>query len=333
MSKIRFVDLYCGAGLGARGAFDAGATPVLSVDAWELATKTYQANFPDSKVINTRVEANEALAATKKLKDVDVLLTSPECTSHSIARGSREGCELSRETAINILPWVEKLKPRWVVVENVARMRQWKRHDELKNGLESHGYAVSEVLLNAAELGAPQARKRLFLVCDREGTPPKQNDFEKYKCNFKPASSIVDWSGSWKCNPLFSKERAIKTIERAERAIDVLGRNEPFIIVYYGSDYAGGWQTLDAPLRTITTLDRFALVTIENGKHMMRMLQPPELLRAMGAGAHLLPFGTRRDKVKLCGNGVCATAMKAVFAEIASIQSADKSLRKADRKA
>ena len=31
----------------------------------------------------------------------------------------------------------------------------------------------------------------------------------------------------------------------------------PFLIVYYGSDGAGGWQALDRPLRTLTTLDRF----------------------------------------------------------------------------
>ena len=34
----------------------------------------------------------------------------------------------------------------------------------------------------------------------------------------------------------------------------MLGKYIPFIIVYYGSDYAGGWQKLDAPLRTVTTV-------------------------------------------------------------------------------
>lgn len=326
---MKFVDLYCGAGLGARGAHDAGATPILSVDFWSLATQTYKANFPDAQVITAPVESPAALAAAAGISAVDVLLTSPECTSHSIARGSREGCEKSRETAINILPWVNMLSPRWVIVENVSRMRQWKRHDELTTTLKTLGYAVNEIVLNAADLGAPQARKRLFLICDREGTPPIQTDFEKYQRPYLAARDIIDWSGKWKSTPLFTDKRAVKTIERAERAMCSLGKSEPFIIVYYGSDYAGGWQSLDAPLRTITTLDRFALVTIENGIHKMRMLQPPELLKAMGAGAHLLPYGTRRDKVKLCGNGVCATAMKAVFTEIERIQSNSLTFQKA----
>ena len=53
-------------------------------------------------------------------------------------------------------------------------------------------------------------------------------------------------------------------------------------MVYYGTDAAGGFQTLNRPLRTITTLDRFAYVRPNGIGHEMRMLQPPELAAAMG---------------------------------------------------
>ena len=59
---------------------------------------------------------------------------------------------------------------------------------------------------------------------------------------------------------LRSENRAKATIERAERAITALGVRKAFLLVYYGSDAAGGWQRLTAPLRTLTTLDRFAYV-------------------------------------------------------------------------
>ena len=108
--------------------------------------------------------------------------------------------------------------------------------------------------------------------------------------------------------------RAKATLERTERAIAELGEGVPFLIVYYGSDYAGGWQTLDVPLRTVTTVDRFGLVTWKKGTPYMRMLQPDELLLAMsGSSDHVLPHGTRREKVKLCGNGVCSDVMTAIF--------------------
>jgi DNA (cytosine-5)-methyltransferase 1 len=316
---MRFIDLFCGAGLGARGAVNAGATPVLGIDSWGLATQSFKDNFPDSDVITSRIEDLNPSVFSSKYQ-VEVLLASPECTSHSIARGSKTGQEKSRETAFRILPWIKAFFPRWVVVENVVRMRKWERHTELKQEIEKLSYSVSEFVLNAADLGAPQARKRLFLICDRAGTPPNYRDFANYFLTKpKPAKSIIDWSHRWQTSLLFTPTRAGNTLERAERAIKALGNGEPFIIVYYGSDYAGGWQTLDAPLRTITTLDRFALVTFERGDYRMRMLQPPELLRAMGAENHKLCVGSRRDKVKLCGNGVCSTVMEVVFKEIIRI--------------
>ena len=61
-----------------------------------------------------------------------------------------------------------------------------------------------------------------------------------------------------------------------------LGRRVPFLIVYYGSDGAGGWPSLDCPLRTLTTLDRFGLVTWKGSEPMLRMLQVDELKAAMG---------------------------------------------------
>jgi DNA (cytosine-5)-methyltransferase 1 len=95
-------------------------------------------------------------------------------------------------------------------------------------------------------------------------------------------------------------------LERAERAIAEIGDHRPFLLVYYGSDGAGGWQRIGAPLRTITTLDRFAYVRSRDGQHEMRMLQVPELRSAMGfPKSFLLRHGTRRDRIKLLGNAVC----------------------------
>lgn len=311
---ITFVDLFCGGGFGARGAVRGGGVPLLGLDAWELATKTYQANFPDANIVTDLIENVNIKSLGKKYRP-DVLLTSPECTSHSIARGAKPGTERSRETAIGILPWIESMRPRWVIVENVNRMKKWDRHDELVKTIELSGYTVSDLYLNSAEFGSAQARKRMFLVCDRNGTSVSKEELLG-TCNqsTKNARDILDPNGTYRSDLLYKDGRAAATIERAERAIATLGTGVSFIIVYYGSDYAGGWQTLDAPLRTITTIDRFGLVTWKDDIPYLRMLQPPELSRAMGGGIdHVLPFGSRREKVKLCGNGVCSDVMTAIF--------------------
>lgn len=315
---MKFVDLFCGAGFGARGASKGGGTPLLGVDAWKLATQTYQNNFKNAEVICSRIENINPWEVAERHKP-DVLLTSPECTSHSIARGNKPGCDRSKETAIGIVPWLKALKPRWLIVENVNRMKKWDRHNELVMSIEKEGYTVNDLYLDASQFGTPQARKRMFLICDKGGEIISQEDLlSSHNRSKKNANSIIDWEGNHKSTPLYKPGRAKATLERAERAIEVLGKDVPFLIVYYGSDYAGGWQTLGSPLRTVTTLDRFGLVTWKNGEPLLRMLQPIELLQAMGVGktTHKLNYGSRRDKVKLCGNGVCAPVMDVIFKKI-----------------
>lgn len=316
-----FVDLFCGGGFGARGAVRGGGVPLLGLDAWDLATQTYKSNFPKADIITSLIEDVDIKALGDKYQP-DVLLTSPECTSHSIARGSKAGKESSRETALGIVPWVESMNPRWVIVENVNRMKKWDRHNELVETIESLGYTVSDLYLNSADFGSAQARKRMFLVCDREGsTITREELINQGPVVRQSARDIIEWQANYPATLLQKPGRAKPTLERAERAIAELGRGVPFIIVYYGSDYAGGWQTLDAPLRTVTTIDRFALVTWTGDTPYMRMLQPNELLKAMSGGTeHILPHGSRREKVKLCGNGVCSDVMTAIFRWIAVTQ-------------
>lgn len=309
-----FVDLFCGAGFGARGAVRGGGIPLLGLDAWVLATQTYHANFPQADILTEKIENVSPKKLGSKYRP-DVLLTSPECTSHSIARGAKPGTEKSRETAIGIVPWVKAMEPRWVIVENVNRMKKWDRHNELVQSIEKLGYSVSDLLLNSAEFGSAQARKRMFLVCDSQGTTVSREDLlGLVSAPRKTARDVINWKSEYPVSLLRKPGRAKATLERAERAIEELGMGVPFLIVYYGSDYAGGWQGLDVPLRTVTTVDRFGLVTWKEGTPYLRMLQPDELIIAMGgATEHVLPLGNRRDKVKLCGNGVCSDVMTAIF--------------------
>lgn len=318
---MKFVDLFCGGGFGARGAVNGGGEPILAVDAWDLAVSTYADNFPNAKTICSPIELLNPAKLAEEFKP-DVLLTSPECTSHSIARGSRPGSEKSRETAIGIVPWLEAMAPKWLIVENVSRMKKWDRHNELVSTIEEYGYTVNDLFLNSAEFGTAQSRKRMFLVCSKDGHTFSDLDLIKsHKKPVKTAYDIIEWDAEYKSTKLNKPGRAKPTLERAKRAIKELGKGKPFIIVYYSTDYAGGWQRLDVPLRTITTVDRFGLVTWQGGTPYLRMLQPSELKQAMGAGEkHQLNHGSRRHKVKLCGNGVCSPVMEVIFRFISKLE-------------
>jgi DNA (cytosine-5)-methyltransferase 1 len=121
----------------------------------------------------------------------------------------------------------------------------------------------------------------------------------------------------WPFRHLRSGVHAKATIKRARRAIKALGPDTEFIMVYYGSDGAGGFQLMERPLRTVTTLDRFAYVRPNCDGHEIRMLQPMELAAAMGfPSTHKWPTSSRRDKIRLIGNAVCPPVMFAIIRHV-----------------
>lgn len=314
--RLRTLDLFCGGGGSSWGAQAAGAEIICGVDASLTATETYRTNFPNAQAVNLTLDENSGPGSIGLSSDVDLLLASPECTNHTCAKGNKERDEGSKRTANYILNFACELKPRWIVLENVIHMRSWHGYDPLLSEIEALGYHVRPQVLDASDFGVPQKRKRLFLLCDREAPPAEVKVPITQSMN---AQDILDPEGTWKSTPLDNGRRAKATLARAQTAMESLGRGLPFLIVYYGSDGSGGWQPLDRPLRTLTTLDRFGLVTWTANTPMLRMLQVPELQRAMGFDpTYVLDKGSRRDKVRLLGNGVCPPVMENIVRSLVS---------------
>ena len=316
MGKIRSIDLFCGAGGSSWGAQCAGVEIAAGFDMWPVAEAVYKSNYPKARFYGGSLEDHNPRAIARELGKIDLIMSSPECTNHSVAKGNKPRCEKSKETALQVIRFARALKPRWIVIENVVSMKNWARYDELINDLRRLGYNTHMQVLNSADFGVPQARRRMFVLCDRDKKP---ESVKIPKRKVRTARDIIDGNGTYNYSPLITKRRAKATLERANRAIESVGKNSPFLIVYYGTDYAGGWQSIDVPLRTITTLDRFAYVKPGSDGHVMRMLQPPELKQAMGWPKRFkLNHGTRRDKIKMTGNAVCPPVMKAIVKDLVS---------------
>ncbi len=316
---IRTLDLFCGAGGSSCGARMAGATIVGGIDAWDTAIDTFKLNYPSAQTWLRNIEGLTGKAIARQLGSIDLLLASPECTNHTFAKGNRrdgEQQERSRRTAFEVFRFARALEPRWLVVENVVSMRRWPLYHTWKERLVRLGYYVQETVLDAQDFSVPQSRRRLFLICDRVAMPAAPQPVSQARGSVQDILNSDRSNGfSYLMSPVFtaSRPRAQDTLDRANRAIAALGHKKPFLIVYYGTDAAGGWQPLDRPLRTITTLDRFALVKPSRSGHVMRMLQPPELAKAMGfPDDYVWPDVTRRERIKLVGNAVAPPVMKAV---------------------
>lgn len=320
-----YLDMFCGGGGSSEGARLAGGTLVGAVDAWDIASQTLSDNFSCEAIRTWRMYPNSKPLSTFP-KHVDLLLASPECTNHSPAKGSAPRCEDSKNTANYVLNYARGLTPRWLVIENVIQMKDWNGYEPLIAGLEHLGYQITPQVLDAADFGVPQSRKRLFMMCDLKQKPRKLvvPPVERRRS----ARDIVQLDGPWASTVLDNGRRAEATLARFHRGVAALGKNIPFLIVYYGSDGAGGWQSLDKPIRTITTIDRFGLVTWEDGVAHLRMLQVDELKAAMGFRSdYKLGRGTRRDRIRLLGNGVCPPMMQSVIDSLRSPESSAESVK------
>jgi DNA (cytosine-5)-methyltransferase 1 len=314
---MRGLDIFSGVGGSSAGARDAGVRMAGAIDMCSIATTSYGTNFPKAHVVTSRLEDVNVGGLRKKIGSIDILLASPECTNHSCAKGGVPRSEASRATALQVVKYARVFRPRWLVLENVVHMRPWSKYESLKTMLRDIGYNISEQVLDASDYGVAQTRKRLFIVGDRVREPMLVT--HKQRGRRATVRSILDPAGTWRMSPLFQQMRASATLERANRGFEELGKSASFLLVYYGSDGAGGWQPLDRPLRTITTLDRFALVQPGDSGHEIRMLQVPELKRAMGFDdGYKLPIGNRRQRIRLLGNGVCPPVMKAVVEALTS---------------
>lgn len=314
-SNLKTIDLFCGAGGSSHGAHMADANIVAGFDIWEPAQYTFGSNFKSAKVYGNDIRRARPRNIKKEIGEIDLILASPECTNHSIAKGAKVRDEESKRTAFQVTRFARVFRPRFIVIENVVQMGSWNEQPKLLNELQSLNYNVKAVKLNAKNFGVAQSRNRLFIICSLDN---QINDIVNYRGYPKFAHTIIDWSDQYQFSPLYKQNRAEATLERAERAISELGKRAYFILVYYGTDKGGGWQSLDRPLRTITTLDRFALVKPTTKGHMMRMLQPEELKLAMGYNKSFKLSGkiTRRNRIKLMGNGVCPPVMQAIISEL-----------------
>jgi DNA (cytosine-5)-methyltransferase 1 len=220
---------------------------------------------------------------------VDLAWFSPDCTFHSKARGGkpfrdRDTARRRRGLAGLIPRWMAAVGPDVVMLENVEEFADWGpldkegRPDPLRRGssfrrwirqIENLGYSVDLRELKAHEYGAPTTRKRLFIICRRDGREivfPAATHGPGL-APFRTAAECIDWSIP--CPSIFERTRELAdaTKRRIARGVMryVVNNRHPFIVTLRGTSdahiEASARDMLD-PLRTISAHgNHHALVT------------------------------------------------------------------------
>lgn len=170
---LRAVDLFCGAGGLTVGLTRAGFTVIGAVELDPLACDTYTDNHPGVRLwrADIRDVTGAEIMAALGLgpRELDLLAGCPPCQGFSTMRtlnGHRMVTEPRNDLIHEYGRLVSELRPRGVLMENVPGLARDDRYANLVDVLEGLGYLARgrHRVLNAADYGVPQNRRRLVLV-------------------------------------------------------------------------------------------------------------------------------------------------------------------------
>lgn len=302
---MKAIDLFAGAGGFSTGAQMADVRVVWAGNHWPAAVGIHQINH--SGAIHVCQDLHQA-----RWEDVpahDLLLASPCCQGHSRARGKANGNpqhDASRSTAWAVVSAIECHRPPVGVVENVVEFMQWALFPSWCNALVALGYAIAQHVIDAADHGVPQNRRRLFLVLTRSAHPLELDIAPRAHV---AARGIIDWkAGKWTAIERPGRSKA--TLARIYKGRAALG--DRFLAPYYGSGSGETGRSIDRPIGTITTRDRWAVIDGDR----MRMINVTEARRAMGfPETYVLP-GDHRQAMHMLGNAVCPPVARDIIQAI-----------------
>lgn len=297
------IDLFAGLGGNSEGARMAGVNVVWAANHWQAAVEIHAANHPGAAHVCQDLHQ----ADWARVPAHDLLMASPACQGHTHARGKeRPHHDVTRSTAWAVVSAAEYHRPAFVMVENVPEFARWALYPAWCAAMSALGYALAPMILDAADCGVPQHRRRLFIVGTRSKHPielqiqPRQH---------VPAASFVDFrTGKW--TPINRPGRSARTLARVAAGRARFGRR--FLAPYYGSGSGETGRCLDRPIGTITTRDRWSVIDGDQ----MRMLTAGECRAAMAfPDGYVLPED-RRLAIHMLGNAVPPPMTAAVITEL-----------------
>lgn len=184
-SYLTITDQFCGAGGSSEGVVQCakrlklnnGLHVQMALNHWKLAIETHNTNHPDTDHDCTDISACDP----RRYPSTNILITSPECTNHSLAKGKKRNAgplfqsidpavERSRATMWDVPRFAEYHGYELIIVENVVDARYWVMYHAWLTAMHALGYDHEAVYLNSMHAHpTPQSRDRMYVVFWKKG--------------------------------------------------------------------------------------------------------------------------------------------------------------------
>lgn len=171
--KLTLIDLFSGCGGLSFGFLQAGYEVLMGIDNDAISLKTFKENHPVARVLEIDLSKPTAIKEIRralKRKTIDVIIAGPPCQGFSLT-GPRNFNDGRNNLFMAVVSAVKEFKPKAFLIENVpglVTLYGGKVKDKVIEQFEKLNYKVSWDVLNAADYGVPQFRKRVFVVGLRE---------------------------------------------------------------------------------------------------------------------------------------------------------------------
>ena len=166
------IDIFAGAGGLTVGLKRAGFRVVAAVELDPHSFTTYKANHPEVKCLKQDITtvSGVALQDLAETDRIDLLAGCPPCQGFTSLTAKYKDKEDSRNTLVlEMARLTEAIRPRAIMMENVPGLAQKGRplYDQLRSRLQALDYRLTEEILQVADYGVPQFRRRLVLLGGR----------------------------------------------------------------------------------------------------------------------------------------------------------------------
>jgi DNA (cytosine-5)-methyltransferase 1 len=169
------IDIFGGCGGLTTGLLEAGFEVVAAVEIDVKARAVYQLNHPDVTLFDdVRLLTPEVILKSLGWQrgQLSLLAACPPCQGFSRMRTknrSEPAADPRNDLIFDVVRLVEGLLPRTVMIENVPGLKNDERFEQTTTRLEAAGYQWSCEVVDAADYGVPQRRKRMILMASLLG--------------------------------------------------------------------------------------------------------------------------------------------------------------------